>query len=130
MNIILSKKKYVSQDQLSVEAIKEWRNALGEYVTSSEEGSRMVINDRDLPIYDYTHSIDGKFTKEVRGIWEMTGDFLGGPFSTYIYLDEKAGEIFMLDAFIYAPGKNKRNMMQQLDYIAKHVTFPASAIDQ
>lgn len=130
MNFIISKKKYVSQDQLSVESIKEWRNALGEFVGSSEEGSKMVINDRDLPIYDYTHTIDGRFMKEVRGIWEMTDDFLGGPFSTYIYLDETSGNIIMLDAFIYAPGKNKRNMMQQLDYIAKHVTFPTTAIDQ
>ena len=54
----------------------------------------------------------------------MTKDFLGGPFASYAILNEKKGEIVFIDTFVYAPGVEKRNMMQQLDYIAKHAKLP------
>jgi hypothetical protein len=125
LNIIVRKFPYRNQEQLSVEAIKKRRNEYGKkYISTTEEGSYMVINDVDLPVFDYTYNIDGKYTRELRGVWEMENDFLGGPFATYAILNEEKGEIVFIDTFIYAPGKEKRNMMQELEFIVKHATFP------
>ena len=83
----------------------------------------MVINDDDLPVFDYTYDIDGKYTREIRGVWEMVNDFMGGPFASYAILNETNNEVIFVDTFIYAPGKEKRNMMQELEYIVRHSTF-------
>ena len=124
MNIVISKFPYSNKNQLNVENLKSYRDELGVYMTTDVVGSRMIINDVDLPVYDYTYTIDEKYAREIRGVWEMTKDFLGGPFASYAILNEKKGEIVFIDTFVYAPGVEKRNMMQQLDYIAKHAMLP------
>jgi len=96
------------------------RNNFGsKYVSSDDENDVMVVNDEDLPIFDYTLELDGMYTKEFRGVWEMTNSFAGGPFNTYLIVDEDNRKLIYVDVFVLAPGKDKRNMMMQLDYIIK-----------
>jgi len=125
MNIVITRFPYSNETQLRTDNIKKLRDTYSEdLITSSEEGAHMVINDVDLPVFDYTYDIDGKYTREIRGVWEMVNDFMGGPFASYAILNEEANEIIFVDTFIYAPGKDKRNMMQELEFIVRHATFP------
>ncbi|MDF1694373.1 MAG: DUF4837 family protein [Saprospiraceae bacterium] len=120
MNIIIQKFPYTSTSQLDPANIIQKRDEYGKtHIASGAEGSYMVTNTVDLPTYDYTYEIDGQYTKEVRGIWEMENDFMGGPYATYMVHNKVANELIFIDTFVYAPGKNKRDMMLQLDYIIK-----------
>ena len=120
LNIIIQKFPYQNTSQLEVANIIKLRDAYGKiHIASGAKGSYMVTNTKDLPIYDYTYEIDKQYTKEVRGIWEMENDFMGGPYASYVILDKKTNELIFIDTFVYAPGKSKRNMMLQLDYIVK-----------
>ena len=120
MNIIIQKFPYTSASQLEPENIIKLRDEYGKvHISSISQGSYMVTNTVDLPTYDYAYEIDGAFTKEIRGIWEMENDFMGGPYASYIVLDKNTNELIFIDTFVYAPGKDKRDMMLQLDYIIK-----------
>ena len=79
----------------------------------------MLTNTDDLPIYEYGYQNNGHYTREVRGVWGLAKDFIGGPFATFVMLNEDTNEIVFIDTFVYAPGKDKRDHMQQLEYIAK-----------
>ena len=46
-----------------------------------------------------------------RGLWEMKGDAMGGP-----YIKEQKGDIIVI-AFVYAPEKKKRNLTKQLEAV-------------
>ncbi|MGA0232528.1 MAG: DUF4837 family protein, partial [Saprospiraceae bacterium] len=94
---------------------------------ADEEGYNMVVNNDDLPVYEYTLDIDGRYAKEFRGVWEMTKSFAGGPFITYLIVDEEKNELIYADVFVLAPGSEKRNMMMQLDYIIKSSSFTQAA---
>ncbi|MBC7886229.1 MAG: DUF4837 family protein, partial [Saprospiraceae bacterium] len=83
----------------------------------------MSTNVIDLPTYEYTYTHNGVYVKEVRGIWETVNDFMGGPFISYVLYNEKKGEIVFIDAFVFAPGKEKRDFVQQLDCIVKTASF-------
>jgi len=77
LNIMMNSVPYEDQAQFDTESIKSALNELSkQYVTSSTPGSIMVINDEDLPVYDYGYEIDQQYTRELRGIWEMTDDFM------------------------------------------------------
>lgn len=118
LNLVFDKKQYTSEDQLTTDAIKDWVTDFGgTYVTSERLGDKLVINDTDLPIFDYAKEIKGAFTTEIRGTWEMTQEFLAGPFFAYSILNEKTNEIIYALAFISAPGKVKRDRMQQLEHM-------------
>ena len=50
----------------------------------------------------------------VRGLWEMHGDAMGGPFVQRIIPKDSLRTI-VCEAFVFAPGMNKRNPMRQLE---------------
>ncbi len=119
-NIVLQKIKYTNQSQLTKEGIISMRNKFGStYVTSDEENDVMVVDEENLPVYEYNLNMDGHYGKELRGIWEMTNTFSGGPFTTYVILKEATNEILYIDVFVLAPGTTKRNLMMQLNHIVK-----------
>lgn len=51
------------------------------------------------------------------GLWEMEGDAMGGPFKSWEIKRPDHGDMLCVDAFVYAPEKNKRNLMRQLDAV-------------
>ena len=119
-NIVVKTIPYTNQEQLSKANIINIRNDFGsKYITSDEEDDVMVVNEKDLPVYEYTFELDGKYTKEIRGVWEMSKAFAGGPFTTYMIVDEANKRLIYIDTFVLAPGTEKRNLMMQLDYIVK-----------
>jgi len=120
MHLVFKKYRYDNPNQVSKDSIISWRNDFGQnYVTSDIEDNFMIVNEQDLPVYEYVHDIDGSYTKELRGIWEMTKEFTGGPFATYVVVLEDKKELIYIDAFVLAPGHKKRNYMMQLDCIVK-----------
>ena len=116
-NIFIHKRKYTDQKQLSKEGIKEIRNELGKHVSTEAENTYMYINDVDLPMFLKTMQIDNHYAVEARGIWEIENDYMGGPFISYVIHDADTNELLYLDGFIHAPGKEKRNYIQQLEKI-------------
>ncbi|MDA8693569.1 DUF4837 family protein, partial [Saprospiraceae bacterium] len=117
-HMVFEKLNYDNPKQLDKDSIIALRNKFGKsYVTSDVPDNYMVVNDEDLPVYEYVTDIDGHYTKEIRGVWEMTEEFTGGPFVTYVIINESRKELIYIDTFLLAPGSKKRNHMMQLDCI-------------
>ncbi len=124
LNFILKKIPYTDKDQISKAEIKRLRDEFGNsYVSTDVEGSFMRTNDVDLPMYDYTIDINGMYALEARGIWEINNDFMGGPFISYLLLSPDQKHLYFIDAFVFAPGKAKRDLIQQLEHLAKGITI-------
>ena len=124
LNIVIRSLDYTDASQLTKENVIALRDEFGaSYITSDEEDNAMVVNDDDLPVYEYTLEIDKRYTKEFRGVWEMTKSFAGGPFNCYMIVDEANRKLIYVDVFVLAPGVSKRNLMMQLDHIIKSGTL-------
>ncbi len=123
-NIFVRKLKYSDKSQFSKEYIKAVRDSLGrKHVSSEVPNTYMRINDVDLPMLTETTQINGNYALEARGIWEIVNDFMGGAFLSYLILNEESGELVFVDGFVYAPGKRKRDYLQQLEYVFSSVKF-------
>ena len=68
--------------------------------------------------------INGREWIELRGFWEVEKDFMGGPFVSYTTLNERTGELFTLDCYVYSPKYGKRNFLRPLEHLVFGVTFP------
>ena len=76
------------------------------------------MNDVDLPLFVEKKTVNGFYTVQARGIWEMVNDFKGGSFISNLMLDQDKNELIFIDGFLYAPALDKkRNHMQELDLI-------------
>lgn len=58
---------------------------------------------------------DGRTVMISRGLWEMRNDAMGGPFVSYSVVDSANSRIIVAEAFVYAPGTNKRNLIRSAE---------------
>lgn len=124
-SIVIRKFPYKNKNQFAMDSIIRMRNEYGkEFIRTGFDDAYMSTNVIDLPTYEYTYYQNGVYTKEVRGIWETVNDFMGGPFVSYLMHNESKGEVVFIDVFVFAPGKEKRDFVQQLDCIVKTASFP------
>ena len=126
-NILINKVPYRDRRQLTQAAIKALQDSLGrKYVSSEVAGSYMKTNDVDLPMIVTPTQVGNQYALEARGVWELANDFMGGPFISYLIHNEATQELILMEGFIYAPGKDKREYMQYLTHVLQTVSFPAT----
>ena len=55
---------------------------------------------------------------EMRGLWEVQNDFMGGPFVIHVFHDKNnPGELIVVEGFVYAPRYDKRDYIRQVESI-------------
>ena len=59
--------------------------------------------------------LNNVFTVKLRGLWQVEGDFMGGPFEMLSLPDIKRNRIIYVFAYVYSPKYDKRNYLRQLD---------------
>ncbi len=65
------------------------------------------------------------YCAEVRGLWRMmNGAAMGGPFYSHTRLDEINQRVITIEGFVFAPGKNKRNAIRQLEAVVYSAKLP------
>jgi hypothetical protein len=123
-NLLLQKMKYEDQAQLSKENLIALRDSIGKrYIASTIDNTYMRVNDEDLPVIFNATTLNGQYAVEARGVWEIVGDYMGGAFISYLVLNPNTNELIFIDAFLHAPGEEKRDYMEQMDYIVNTLKF-------
>lgn len=122
-NIIVHKLPYKDKSQLTKAGIKKIRDSVSGIVTTQLPNTYMRINDVDLPLFVENKTINNAYTVQAKGIWDIVNDFKGGPFVSNLMLNEKTNELVLVDGFVFAPGKDKRNYMQELELVLSSARF-------
>lgn len=60
-------------------------------------------------------NVRGSFAQEVKGLWRMENDFMGGPFVSHSRVDTVNNRVVVVEGFVYAPDKMKRTMIRRLE---------------
>lgn len=81
----------------------------------------------DVNIVTRTFTLNGNFVREIRGLWEVKMDFMGGPFISWTFVDEKRNRIVTAFGFVYAPKIGKRNPIRKVESLLKTIGFPDQA---
>lgn len=117
INIMISAEPYTAENKRLVNRGLEWRNRLGkQHIESTKEGSFMTTDTILGPISERT-KLNGYPGWENRGLWRMANDFMGGPFLNYYLLDRKNKQELFIEGFVYAPSKDKKKLMRQIEAI-------------
>lgn len=122
-NIMVHKLPYKDKSQLTKAGIKKIRDDISGIVTTQQPNTYMRINDVDLPLFVENKTINNAYTVQAKGIWDIVNDFKGGPFISNLMLNPKTNELVLVDGFVFAPGKDKRNYMQELELVLGTASF-------
>lgn len=108
---------YTDTNQFSMEHIIVKRNELTKkFIPGPIDTSWMKVSNVFPPYFAAT-SFKGKYASLLRTWWDLNRYPMGGPLLSYTFLDEKTNKIVVLDGFIYAPKKDKRDLLILLDAI-------------
>ncbi len=77
-------------------------------------GSYMAIEKRLDQIYTILEH-NKNYAFEMRGLWRTENDFMGGPYISLAELDASNQRVVVAFGYIYAPSKEKRNLLQQVE---------------
>ncbi len=114
---------YESDSTFTADFLKAKRNVfLKHNVPGPTEGSYMTT-ENNLPVLLNMIRKNGNFAAELRGLWRVENDFMGGPFISLSILDLLNNRVVTLDGFVYAPGKDKRNLLWQVEAMINSVEF-------
>ena len=98
-------------------------------IPGEREGMYMATDSMFVDVEDIV--VKGEYAQEARGLWEMEGDMMGGPFVSHARVDRANGRVIVVEAFIYSPDKLKRNLMRQMEASLYTLRLPnESLIDE
>jgi hypothetical protein len=92
-------------------------------VPGPTEGSYMTTDSETQILFNILKK-NGNYSSEARGLWKVENDFMGGPFIQFATLDLLNRKVIVIDGYVYAPSKNKRNLLRQVEamiYSAKFI---------
>ncbi len=92
-------------------------------VAGPAEGSYMTT-ERQLPPVFNVFQFKKNYASEMRGLWRVEGDFMGGPYINLTVLDAANNRIVMLDGYVYAPRFDKRNLLRQVEAMMYSLELP------
>src|SRR5690606_887953 len=125
MNIIAYEvpEDHFTSDSTLVADIVRMRDSIGQlYVPGPNEGT-YTITERAFAPHVVPVEIAGMKAVEVRGLWEIKGYPMAGPFLCYIINDKENNRKMVIEGFTFAPSTPKRDYMFELEAILKSVDF-------
>lgn len=114
---------YTSEKDFSKEVLVKRRNdLLKKYVPGPREGSYMRTIDYLEPTYRSV-KLNGNYTIEMRGLWNVVNYSMGGPWMSLSTLDLANRRIITVEGWVYAPEFDKLTYMRQMDAMLYSTTL-------
>ncbi len=115
--VLIYTREFVDSAQFSLNNIIKYRSYITKkYIPGEISGSYMTtdtINGMTARLVPFA----GTRATEVRGLWKTEGDFMGGPFLCFTFLDQSSKKVITLEGYVYYPSNDKRDLMMQLEAI-------------
>ena len=85
------------------------------YMTTDKEFIKPIS--KELPKFPAGYAV------ETRGLWNVVGDFMAGPFVSYSIVNPESDKIITAEGWIYYPNKDKRDLLRQQESILYSLKF-------
>jgi hypothetical protein len=99
------------------------------YIPGPAKGSYMKISMFEPPVTKQIE-FNGGYAVEMRGLWELQNDFMGGPFISYTFVDEQHNRVVTIMGYVYNPSQDKRDLVRQVEAILYTFQYPEQAKEQ
>lgn len=115
---------YVGEGTFSKEYLLNKRDSvLHRSVPGPSEGSYMTTEHNFQVIYKKA-TINDVDVVEIRGLWKVQGDMMGGPFIIHAHHDKKNKRVVVTDGYVYSPKKpDKRDKVRQMEALMYTFNF-------
>lgn len=101
--------------------IPQFRDKITEtYLRDIEKESVYITRQQREDIIDVLSEpvrFNGNYAVKSRGLWKISDNSGGGPFISYMIVDEGQQMLYYIEGYVYAPSTKKKNFIRELDAI-------------
>ncbi len=114
-DVVIYTLPYNDPKDLSLQRLIARRDSvLGKNIPGGTPDSKMITTP-DMTQEQIIKFPDGKEMLELRGLWETNGSsIMAGPFVAHVFVNKKENKIYYLEAFVYQPNENKRELIRRM----------------
>lgn len=115
---LMYKLPYKDSISVTLENLIACRNdVMQKNVPGMFDNSYMTTSEHITPGISWVKYQNKRFA-EIRGLWEVKNDFMGGPFVMHAHYNPKnPDELVIIEGFVYAPRYDKRQYIRQVESI-------------
>lgn len=114
MNFVMYTFPYRDTNTFTAEYFVAKRDSALRYnVPGPKDDMYMTVQDKLYTVEDGV--VHGQYAQIARGLWKMENYSMGGPFVSVSRVDEKNQRVIVAEAFVFAPGETKKNMMRRME---------------
>jgi hypothetical protein len=88
-----------------------------------------MTTETEVPLNFNILKFNDNYASEMRGLWRVENDFMGGPFISLSVLDASRRRVITVEGNVYAPKNEKRNYLRQLEAMIYSMEFPSQKIN-
>jgi hypothetical protein len=117
--IYTTKNKSELISEKNLEGAIALRDSVGKAFVPGRLPNTHMITEAAYEPYIYRSQFFGESALEIRGTWEVKGDFMAGPFLQYITNNPQKQRQLVLEGFVFAPSTAKRDYIFEIETILK-----------
>lgn len=123
--LVIYQTPYKDTVQFSTPSLVAMRDMMmQQYIPGPLDGSYMATETEFVPpMVTTVRDFPAGYTVEMRGMWRVVNDFMGGPFVSYTFADSRTGNLVTVEGYYYEPNQKKRNQLLQLQSILYSLDF-------
>ena len=106
-------------DEQNLEKIIILHDSIGKAFIPGRLPNSYFITEKAYEPYIYSTTFGKKPALEIRGTWEVKGDFMAGPFLQYIINDKPNNRNIVLEGFVFAPSTAKRDYVFEIEAVLR-----------
>lgn len=130
VNFWVAKLPFTDEAVFDPQNIKQIRNQLGRrYITDLDNDSLYLTTQDELDLVIDTVNLNGNYALRTKGMWKYSDNSRGGSFISYLFADEKDGELYYLEGYLDNPGEDKREPLRKIKAILSTADIPETIED-
>ncbi|MBR8537178.1 DUF4837 family protein [Carboxylicivirga sediminis] len=111
-----------SLGEINAQSLLRFRNNLLRKQVPGENRGSFMTTEEQFPVSVNKAKFANRQWIELRGLWKVQGDFMGGPFVDYFYKDTDNNQLLMISGYVYAPAKPKKGIyMREVEAVLKTI---------
>ena len=103
----------------NLEKIIAQHDSIGKAFIPGRLPNSHLVTEKAYEPYIYSTTFGKKPALEIRGTWEVEGDFMAGPFLQYIINDKHNSRNILLEGFVFAPSTAKRDYVFEIETVLR-----------
>ncbi|MCB0754851.1 MAG: DUF4837 family protein [Flavobacteriales bacterium] len=122
-SILIYSEPYTKENTFSVDGMIEVMDSYSKRFVPGPDNGTYMTTFKEYPPKLTETSIASNYASKLIGLWNIEGALMGGPFVSYAFLNAEGTRVYYLHGFVFAPGKDKRNYLRQVEAIIRSARF-------